>query len=68
MEEVVGRGTYQTGAYAGDSGIVHRRIDRPSAHTGARFMSYVDRGAVCYSNRAKTEMLGVQVIDCPREQ
>ena len=59
MEEVVGRllvEQHRTIAVAESctGGLIsHRLTQVPGASV------YVDRGAICYSNRAKTEMLGV---------
>lgn len=61
MEEVVGRllvEQHRTIAVAESctGGLIsHRLTQVPGAS------AYVDRGAICYSNRAKTDMLGVPV-------
>ena len=61
MEEVVGRLLKREGltiavAESCTGGLIgHRLTQVPGSST------YVDRGAICYSNRAKTEMLGVPV-------
>lgn len=61
MEEVVGRLLKQHGltvavAESCTGGLVSHRLTQVPGSS-----AYVDRGVVCYSNRAKTEMLGVPV-------
>jgi nicotinamide-nucleotide amidase len=61
MEEVVGRllkGHGYTIAVAESctGGLISHRLTQVPGSS-----AYVDRGAICYSNRAKTEMLGVPV-------
>ncbi|MBY0249131.1 MAG: competence/damage-inducible protein A [Nitrospiraceae bacterium] len=59
MEAVVGRLLLQQGrtvavAESCTGGLISHRLTQVPGSS-----AYVDRGAVCYSNRAKTEMLGV---------
>ena len=59
MEEVVGRELTTRGlmlavAESCTGGLIGHRLTQVAGSS-----AYVDRGAVCYSNRAKTEMLGV---------
>jgi nicotinamide-nucleotide amidase len=59
MEEVVGRELAKRGlmlavAESCTGGLIGHRLTQVPGSS-----AYVDRGAVCYSNRAKTEMLGV---------
>jgi nicotinamide-nucleotide amidase len=59
MEEVVGRELAARGltialAESCTGGLIGHRLTQVAGSS-----AYVDRGAVCYSNRAKTEMLGV---------
>jgi nicotinamide-nucleotide amidase len=59
MEEVVGRLLKRHGftiavAESCTGGLISHRLTQVPGSSG-----YVDRGAICYSNRAKTEMLGV---------
>jgi len=59
MEEVVGRELTTRGlmlavAESCTGGLISHRLTQVAGSS-----AYVDRGAVCYSNRAKTEMLGV---------
>ena len=59
MEEVVGRELIKQGlmlavAESCTGGLIGHRLTQVAGSS-----AYVDRGAVCYSNRAKTEMLGV---------
>ena len=59
MEEVVGRELSKQGlmlavAESCTGGLIGHRLTQVAGSS-----AYVDRGAVCYSNRAKTEMLGV---------
>lgn len=59
MEEVVGRGLIERGlmlavAESCTGGLIGHRLTQVAGSS-----AYVDRGVVCYSNRAKTEMLGV---------
>lgn len=59
MEQVVGRLLTQQGltiaiAESCTGGLIGHRLTQVPGSS-----AYVDRGAVCYSNRAKTEMLGV---------
>lgn len=59
MEEVVGRELANRGlmlavAESCTGGLIGHRLTQVAGSS-----AYVDRGAVCYSNRAKTEMLGV---------
>lgn len=59
MEEVVGRELAKRGlllavAESCTGGLIGHRLTQVAGSS-----AYVDRGAVCYSNRAKTEMLGV---------
>jgi nicotinamide-nucleotide amidase len=59
MEEVVGRELTNRGlmlavAESCTGGLIGHRLTQVAGSS-----AYVDRGAVCYSNRAKTEMLGV---------
>jgi nicotinamide-nucleotide amidase len=59
MEEVVGRELARQGlmlavAESCTGGLIGHRLTQVAGSS-----AYVDRGAVCYSNRAKTEMLGV---------
>ena len=59
MEEVVGRELATRGlmlaiAESCTGGLIGHRLTQVAGSS-----AYVDRGAVCYSNRAKTEMLGV---------
>jgi nicotinamide-nucleotide amidase len=61
MEEVIGRGLTKRGlilavAESCTGGLIGHRLTQVAGSS-----AYVDRGAVCYSNRAKTEMLGVPV-------
>jgi nicotinamide-nucleotide amidase len=61
MEEVVGRELTKRGltlaiAESCTGGLIGHRLTQVPGSS-----AYVDRGAVCYSNRAKTEMLGVPV-------
>jgi nicotinamide-nucleotide amidase len=61
MEEVVGRELAKRGltlaiAESCTGGLIGHRLTQVPGSS-----AYVDRGAVCYSNRAKTEMLGVPV-------
>lgn len=61
MEEVVGRELTKRGlilavAESCTGGLIGHRLTQVAGSS-----AYVDRGAVCYSNRAKTEMLGVPV-------
>jgi nicotinamide-nucleotide amidase len=60
MEEVVGRELTKRGlmlaiAESCTGGLIGHRLTQVAGSS-----AYLDRGAVCYSNRAKTEMLGVQ--------
>jgi nicotinamide-nucleotide amidase len=59
MEEVVGRELTKRGlmlavAESCTGGLIGHRLTQVAGSS-----AYVDRGAVCYSNRAKTEMVGV---------
>lgn len=59
MEEVVGRELVRQGlmvaiAESCTGGLIGHRLTQVAGSS-----AYLDRGAVCYSNRAKTEMLGV---------
>ncbi len=59
MEEVVGRELSKRGlmvavAESCTGGLIGHRLTQIAGSS-----AYVDRGAICYSNRAKTEMLGV---------
>jgi len=59
MEEVVGRELTKRGlmlavAESCTGGLIGHRLTQVAGSS-----AYVDRGVVCYSNRAKTEMLGV---------
>lgn len=59
MEEVVGRLLLQQGltvavAESCTGGLIGHRLTQVPGSS-----AYVDRGAICYSNRAKTDMLGV---------
>ena len=59
MEEVVGRELTKRGfmlavAESCTGGLIGHRLTQVAGSS-----AYVDRGAVCYSNRAKAEMLGV---------
>jgi nicotinamide-nucleotide amidase len=59
MEEVVGRELIKRGlmlavAESCTGGLIGHRLTQVAGSS-----AYMDRGAVCYSNRAKTEMLGV---------
>jgi nicotinamide-nucleotide amidase len=59
MEEVVGRELATRGltvavAESCTGGLIGHRLTQVAGSS-----AYLDRGAVCYSNRAKTEMLGV---------
>ena len=59
MEEVVGRELTNRGlmlavAESCTGGLIGHRLTQVAGSS-----AYLDRGAVCYSNRAKTEMLGV---------
>ncbi len=59
MEEVVGRELAKRGltialAESCTGGLIGHRLTQVAGSS-----AYLDRGAVCYSNRAKTEMLGV---------
>jgi competence/damage-inducible protein CinA-like protein len=59
MEEVVGRELVKRGlmlavAESCTGGLIGHRLTQVPGSS-----AYVDRGAICYSNRAKTEMLGV---------
>ena len=59
MEAVVGRELVRRGlmlavAESCTGGLIGHRLTQMAGSS-----AYVDRGAVCYSNRAKTEMLGV---------
>ena len=59
MEEVVGRELTERGlilavAESCTGGLIGHRLTQVAGSS-----AYLDRGAVCYSNRAKTEMLGV---------
>jgi len=61
MEEIVGRELTKRGlvlavAESCTGGLIGHRLTQVPGSS-----AYVDRGAVCYSNRAKTEMLGVPV-------
>jgi nicotinamide-nucleotide amidase len=61
MEAVVGRELARRGlmlavAESCTGGLIGHRLTQVAGSS-----AYVDRGAVCYSNRAKTEMLGVPV-------
>ncbi len=61
MEEIVGRELAKRGlmlavAESCTGGLIGHRLTQVAGSS-----AYVDRGAVCYSNRAKTEMLGVPV-------
>jgi nicotinamide-nucleotide amidase len=61
MEEVVGRELAKRGlmlavAESCTGGLIGHRLTQVPGSS-----AYLDRGAVCYSNRAKTEMLGVPV-------
>ncbi len=61
MEEVVGRELTTRGlvlavAESCTGGLIGHRLTQVPGSS-----AYVDRGVVCYSNRAKTEMLGVPV-------
>jgi nicotinamide-nucleotide amidase len=61
MEAVVGRELATRGlmlavAESCTGGLIGHRLTQVAGSS-----AYVDRGAVCYSNRAKTEMLGVPV-------
>jgi nicotinamide-nucleotide amidase len=62
MEEVVGRELTRRGltlavAESCTGGLIGHRLTQVAGSS-----AYVDRGAVCYSNRAKTEMLGVPEV------
>ena len=59
MEEIVGRELTKQGlmlavAESCTGGLIGHRLTQVAGSS-----AYMDRGAVCYSNRAKTEMLGV---------
>ncbi|MEO8340932.1 MAG: competence/damage-inducible protein A [Nitrospirota bacterium] len=59
MEDIVGRELTKRGlmlavAESCTGGLIGHRLTQVAGSS-----AYVDRGAVCYSNRAKTEMLGV---------
>jgi len=59
MEEIVGRELVKRGltlavAESCTGGLIGHRLTQVAGSS-----AYVDRGAICYSNRAKTEMLGV---------
>ena len=59
MEEVVGRHLRERGltialAESCTAGLIAHRLTQVAGSS-----AYVDRGVVCYSNRAKTELLGV---------
>jgi nicotinamide-nucleotide amidase len=59
MEEIVGRELTKRGlmlavAESCTGGLIGHRLTQVAGSS-----AYVDRGAICYSNRAKTEMLGV---------
>ena len=59
MEEVVGRLLTKQGltvavAESCTGGLIGHRLTQVAGSS-----AYVDRGAICYSNRAKTDMLGV---------
>ena len=59
MEEVVGRALTKQGlmlavAESCTGGLIGHRLTQVAGSS-----AYMDRGAICYSNRAKTEMLGV---------
>ena len=59
MEEVVGRELTKRGltlavAESCTGGLIGHRLTQVAGSS-----AYVDRGAICYSNQAKTEMLGV---------
>jgi nicotinamide-nucleotide amidase len=59
MEEVVGRELTERGlmlavAESCTGGLISHRLTQVAGSS-----AYMDRGVVCYSNRAKTEMLGV---------
>ncbi|MEO5955660.1 MAG: nicotinamide-nucleotide amidohydrolase family protein, partial [Nitrospiraceae bacterium] len=59
MEEIVGRELVKRGlmvaiAESCTGGLIGHRLTQVAGSS-----AYLDRGAVCYSNRAKTEMLGV---------
>lgn len=61
MEEIVGRllkghGLTIAVAESCTGGLISHRLTQVAGSS-----AYVDRGAICYSNRAKTEMLGVPV-------
>jgi nicotinamide-nucleotide amidase len=61
MEKVVGRELTKRGlilavAESCTGGLIGHRLTQVPGSS-----AYVDRGAICYSNRAKTEMLGVPV-------
>ena len=67
MEKVVGRELTKRGlilavAESCTGGLIGHRLTQVAGSS-----AYVDRGAVCYSNRAKTEMLGVPVELIARE-
>ncbi len=67
MEEVVGRELVQRGltlavAESCTGGLIGHRLTQVAGSS-----AYVDRVAVCYSNRAKTEMLGVPAELIARE-
>ncbi|TKS64249.1 MAG: hypothetical protein EWM73_00641 [Nitrospira sp.] len=67
MEEVVGRELVQRGltlavAESCTGGLIGHRLTQVAGSS-----AYVDRAAVCYSNRAKTEMLGVPAELIARE-
>ena len=60
MEDVVGRELLKRGltlavAESCTGGLIGHRLTQVAGSS-----AYMDRGAICYSNRAKTEMLGVQ--------
>jgi nicotinamide-nucleotide amidase len=61
MEEVVGRLLTKQGltvavAESCTGGLIGHRLTQVPGSS-----AYVDRGAICYSNRAKTDMLGVPI-------
>ena len=61
MEEVVGRELTKRGlmlavAESCTGGLIGHRLTQVAGSS-----AYLDRGVVCYSNRAKTEMLGVPI-------
>lgn len=62
MEEVVGRLLTKQGltvavAESCTGGLISHRLTQVPGSS-----AYVDRGAICYSNRAKTDMLGVPAV------